>query len=59
MRTGTEHEECPECGNGEFWLLPDGRVVCAEYFTDCGYVRGTWQPTGTAALLSNRPTEER
>lgn len=37
-----EYTSCPECGDGECWLLTDGRIVCADWF-DCGAERGTWK----------------
>jgi len=34
---------CPECGfSGEFWLLPDGRIICAD--DDCYAPNGNWNP---------------
>jgi hypothetical protein len=31
---------CPRCGNGEFLLLPGGRIICAD--DDCYEVYGVW-----------------
>lgn len=32
-----EYWSCPACGNGEAWLLCDGRIMCADW-PDCGAV---------------------
>lgn len=29
----SEHFACPECRGGEFWLLPNGKIICAD--DDC------------------------
>lgn len=53
-----EYQSCPECGDGECWLLIDGQIMCANW-PDCAVILGTWQVNAeTAALLSNRLTEE-
>jgi hypothetical protein len=39
---------CPECGDSEFWLLVDGRLMCANW-PDCGTVLGDrWRADGAA-----------
>lgn len=30
MTTMSEHLACPDCGSGEFWLRPDGKIICAD-----------------------------
>lgn len=41
-----EYLGCPEgdCDSGEFWLLPDGRIMCAD--GECYAVFGYWTRPG-------------
>jgi hypothetical protein len=34
MRMSPEYWGCPECGNGEAWILCNGGLMCAD--DDCG-----------------------
>lgn len=38
--SASEHLACPRCGNGEFWLRPDGKIICAD--DDCYAASGMW-----------------
>lgn len=56
----TEHISCPECGSGEFWLLPDGRIACAD--DECCAKFGNWIKAaagGRPAALTATPEGSR
>ncbi len=48
----SEHLACPRCGNGEFWLRPDGKIICAD--DDCYAAPGMrWITNEAAAVIAD------
>ena len=44
---------CPRCHRGEFLLLPDGRIICAD--DDCYEPYGTWARPPERLLQGHSP----
>lgn len=49
----TERMSCPSCAGGDFWLMPDGRIICGE--SECYAEYGTWTAKPPPAGNEFRP----
>jgi hypothetical protein len=47
----SEHYACPRCRNGEFWLRPDGAIICAD--DDCHAAFMRWVTYEAAEVIAD------